>query len=200
MVVGLAATLEAANIPGTMEQKEALQTHDFSLSSDVSYVLAQQAVAVYSASLFTRVVDQRAVLKHFEHAACNALQADMPAPDFTPETIDILHILGFRVASDPVLLTKLIRIIGYAMGRHLGATAPPEAGDRIEQVAFALPAELDSNGQVCPLSICAILPERLLSPVVIHLPHASSKHAPGSFTLCHMYYLLSIKPKAVWHF
>ncbi len=83
------------------------------------------------------------------------MQEGTPSPDLAAETMDILHILGFRVASDPVLFTKIIRIVGYALGRHLGTAAPPEASDRVHQVAFGppLPAQLGNTGQVCPLSM-----------------------------------------------
>ena len=80
----------------------------------------------------------------------SCVQADAPAPVLSEESMDILHVLGYRVASDPVLFTKVVRIVGYAFGRHTGPGAPSEASTRIEQVAAEpfLQAQLDTAEQV----------------------------------------------------
>lgn len=89
------------------------------------------------------------------------MQADGTAPDISGETMDILHALGFRVGCDAVLFTKVVRMIGFALARHVKPTAPSKPSSHIVQVAAmpTLPAQLISGGQVCSYP-------RLLQPVL----------------------------------
>ena len=79
------------------------------------------------------------------------LQVDDSAPELTQEAVDILHALDFRVASDPVLFTKVVRVLGLSLGRHLGPMAPPESTPQIAEVTSRslLADEHAPYGQVC---------------------------------------------------
>ena len=82
-------------------------------------------------------------------------QADGTAPAISDETIDILHALGFYIASDPVLFQRVVRLVSFALGRHVKPSAPSsEDTSRITQVAAgpALPAQLGSLSKVCSFS------------------------------------------------
>ncbi|KAK9861183.1 hypothetical protein WJX84_006826 [Apatococcus fuscideae] len=86
-----------------------------------------------------------------QHGLCSsASQVDDSAPELTQEAVDILHALDFRVASDPVLFTKVVRVLGLSLGRHLGPMAPPESTPQIAELQQMLQQILLPGLQLVP--------------------------------------------------
>ncbi|KAK9825718.1 hypothetical protein WJX74_000949 [Apatococcus lobatus] len=80
-------------------------------------------------------------------------QVDGTAPDISDETMDILHALGFRVASDPLLFQKVVKMVSFAVGRHVQPSGPSDSTSRITQLQNLLLDVVLPGLQLVPASV-----------------------------------------------